>query len=260
MGNYKEVIIVVVAGILIFFVLVGILIYIIVFYQKKRLLHQQQIFEIERSANDALLKSGLEVQEKTMDYISKEIHDNVGQILSFAAIQLNLLDRDNHPDHAVISEVKQTIRSAMDELRLLSRNLNTTRFHGIPLSKIITDEVDRLSKSGIIEAQINVEGTERILPGPRIIIIFRVIQEALHNIIKHANASFLEVNMSYDDRHISIAVTDNGRGFDTSQSPSGQGGQGLSNIRERAAILNGVADISSDVGTGTKVSITIPYE
>ena len=89
--------------------------------------------------------------------------------------------------------------------------------------------------------------------------LFRMIQESLQNILKHANATAIEIVFNYQEARLTITICDNGAGFDPDSIAKKNGGLGLQNIKSRAALMNGTATVTSTIKQGTTITISIPY-
>lgn len=206
-----------------------------------------------------LLQSKLEIQEQTFNFISQEIHDNVGQILSFAKVQLNIMDLQQEMDKSILKEVKDSVSKAMTELRDIARSLSSEKSQSFNLLQSIEEEVNRINRSGILKATINVNGSGKLIKNQHKIILFRLIQESMQNILKHAKASELEVLIEDGKEQSIIMINDNGIGFDVKTELSKNSGLGLKSIINRAALIGGEATIQSTQSKGTAISIIIPY-
>lgn len=256
--HYEEVVVLAIVGIIVFLVITGLMVYILIFYQKKKFQHHRQLIEKEKEYSKQLLQSQLEIQELTFDTISKEIHDNVGQILSLAKVQLNIIDQSEALDRGLLSEAKESVSKAMTDLRDIAKSLNSERIQFSNLTEIARYELDRISRSGLMITSICVEGKEQNMPDQKKLIIFRIIQEALHNILKHSKAKNIDLNFFYDKERLKIEIKDNGEGFDTNLI-SKKDGLGLQNIINRASLIGAEAYIKSMIKEGTVITIISPY-
>ena len=136
-----------------------------------------------------LLKSQLiEIQELTFNQISQEIHDNVGQLLSLARIQINIMNESENFNRNMLNEVKENIGNAMTDLRDIARSLNSERIRNASIIEAVVIEMERISKSGVIRARVLAEGVECGMNEQKKFILFRVIQECVQNILKHAGS------------------------------------------------------------------------
>ena len=206
-----------------------------------------------------LLESKLEIQEQTFDMISQEIHDNVGQILSLAKVQLGILEQKQFVDEELLGNVKESIRLAMTELRDIAKSLSSERVQLLSLQDSINQEIRRINRSGFISVSADIQGKERSIPDQQKLIAFRIVQEGLQNIIKHAGATEVKVSSIYQEEYLSITIFDNGIGFDPEKEMEKKEGLGLQNIIRRAAMVGGKADIFSKPGQGTTLQIQLAY-
>ena len=243
-----------------FLVLSGIVVYVLFTYQKKRFQHKHQLMELQKQFNEALLASQLEIQEHDFNMISQEIHDNVGQVLSLAKIQLNIIGQSNSLDGGKVNDVKDNIAKAMTDLRDIAKSLNGERIQKANFCEAVKQEVDRITRSGFIFGTVNVEGLEKELNQQKKLIAFRIIQEALQNILKHSNATTFFIEFCYSMNDVQIKISDNGNGFDPAKALAQKQGLGLSNMVGRCALIGGAVNIQSSPGKGTILLINFPYD
>ncbi len=235
------------------------IIYLFMRYQLKKntLIKEKQT--LEHYFNQQLLQSQLEIQEQTFNIISQEIHDNVGQALSLAKMQLNILERGETLNKALITDTQDSISKAIADLRDIAKSLSTERIQQLNLSETINYELARINRLDLMVTSLQVEGREQCIQSKKKLIIFRIIQEALQNILKHAKASSINVRFKYAEDFLTIEVADNGKGFDKNLVVE-KDGLGLRNIVDRAALIGGEANITSTLNKGTTVTIVAPYE
>jgi two-component system NarL family sensor kinase len=215
---------------------------------------------MKRLFNEQLLKSQLEIQEFSFNAISMEIHDNVGQTLSLLKMQLNIIGQKASLDQKILSEAKISVSKAMSDLRDIAKGLNTDRITMTSLSDMVANELQRIGNTGVINVHIQIENQEIEIKNGKKLILFRIIQECLQNIIKHAQATKLEVHFNYLPDKLSITVADNGSGFNVLLAQENQQGLGLQNIFKRANIIGGEAILDSVIKQGTTILIFSPYE
>ena len=223
--------------------------------RKRKYFNERQ--EMESAYHKQLLQSRLEMQEETFDTISREIHDNVGQLLSLAKVQLNIAQQHHTTDMALLDDIKANIGQAMTDLRDIAKSLSSERLQSIPLSQAVEQEMLRIGRNGALSCSSYIRGHEKPFPEQRKVIVFRIIQESLQNILKHAEADEVCIDIDFAADELHIAIQDNGIGFDTQQI--GQEGLGLQNITSRTSIIGGKAAIVSTIGRGTTITLTIPY-
>lgn len=210
-----------------------------------------------------LLKTQLELQEQTLQHISQEIHDNIGQALTFVKLNINTIDLYKIEEtQGKLAESQQLITKAIQDLRNVARSLNTDSISEAGLAACIEYQLHFLEKTGLYTTRFHMsESWCKSQPGTELV-LFRVVQELLNNIVKHAEASVIEVNMDCRKDKLLITVTDNGKGFEQSTvSPTnGSEGLGLGNMKKRIAIIQGTLSINSAPGRGTSVLIEVPQK
>lgn len=226
--------------------------------QQNRLILRQQA--MHESFQKLLLESRLEIQEQTFNDISQEIHDNVGQILSLAKIQVNIMKETHNLDSGMLDAVKENIGKAMADLRDIAGSLNSEKIRSLSIHATVGKEVERINKTGIIRAVISTIGEEREMNEQKKLILLRIIQECLQNCIKHSAASEISLDLHYAADAMEVSVSDNGKGFRVDGSGNLHTGLGLLNIRSRANLAGGSSSIDSALDKGTRVHIKIPYE
>ena len=254
--------IVLIFGSLVFFVLTAIIVYILLFHQKRRYQHQEQLMQVEKTYAEALLESKLEIQEQTFKNISQEIHDNIGQVLSFIKLNLNTLNlHGNETDDEKLQQSKNLLTQAIRDLRDIAKTLNTDFIKDTGILDAIEYQLVLLRKSGQYETEFLIEGIPYRLDVQKELVVFRVVQELLNNIVKHAEASWIRVEIRYQADNVIIQVRDNGKGFDLPDIESMQGlhnGLGLRNMLNRVALIHGLISINSIPGDGTRSLIELP--
>jgi two-component system NarL family sensor kinase len=255
----EEVVMTVIIGVIVFLVVTSLMAFIILFYQKKRFQHQKQMAEKDKQYSEQLLRAQLEIQEQTFNAISSEVHDNVGQILSLAKVQLNIIDQGETLDKALLADAKESVGKALSDLRDIAKSLNSERIQQSGLYEVTEHELQRINRAGLMNTTLEKRGEAANIEDHKKLIIFRMIQESLHNIIKHSGATFITVNFEYKKEQLIISIADNGKGFDKSLLFH-KDGLGLQNIFNRALLIGGHAMIDSTPGEGTIIIITSPYE
>ena len=228
-------------------------------YRNKRLQAIQETEKMQAAFNQQLLQSQLEMQEHTSNMISAEIHDNVGQILSLAKVQLNLIDQGETLDRTLLADAKESVSKAMTDLRDIAKSLNSERIKLSSLQEITELELQRVNRLGLMITSLKTNGETKNLQEQKKLIIFRIIQEGLQNIIKHSKAKKIKICFHYEKDILRIEVADNGTGFDKTLLEKKEG-LGLQNIISRALVIGGEANINSVPGQGTVITIISPYE
>lgn len=205
----------------------------------------------------ALLQSQLEIQEQTFKTISQEIHDNIGQMLTLVKVNLDTIDLNvNEKATEKLKDAKEVLKKANQSLRDIAKTLNSDTITQVGIVRAIELELELLQKITALKTTCSCN-TSPVGINPQVeLILFRIIQEALHNIIKHANASSIQVHVESVDNTLKLQVTDDGVGFD--RFANNNSGSGLNNIESRCKLINATFDLQSSPGEGTTVSITLP--
>ncbi len=260
MENSSEIGSVIVVGSIVVIILAtfSLLFFFVLLSKKKKLDLEKEL--MQASYDKAILQSQLEIQEQTFTTISQEIHDNVGQILSLVKVQLNIMDESEVIDRPLLHDAQENISKAMTDLRDIAKGLSSELIRVVGLISTVEQEVQRINRSGITNSKVSVSGKEHILDSQKQLILFRVIQECLQNIIKHAAASTVMIRFIFSEDDLCITVTDNGKGFNFQQAQPMHHGLGLQNIFKRVEMIGGNVEVNSVMQTGTTIQITIPYE
>lgn len=238
----------------------SILVYMFIYNRrKKRHIEEKEMMKL--TFETELVKTQYEVQEQTMQTIGADLHDNIGQLLSLTSLTLNSIELDNQmkAQQKIDAAIDLTVRS-IKEMRLLGKLLQGDQLVVSGLSEAIRHEISWMERSGkykIIYAQ--AEEMPAANNPDKDLILFRILQEILNNIIKHASASEINIKLEYQDATLQLQIADNGVGFNEEDLPTEQRGMGLQNIRKRAGIIGGEVAIKSNPGEGTQITIFIPY-
>jgi len=234
---------------------------IVYLYRKKQLAYFKTIEELKLDYEKNLLHTHLEMQEQTLQHISREIHDNISLSLTLAKLNLNTLDW-NHTATAKnkIDSALEQISKALADLSDISKGMNSELIIRQGLIEALEKEITRLRELSLFELDYKVSGNPVFLDSQKELVIFRIIQEAFNNIIKHAKASSVKLTLDYSAGHIDVSIADNGKGFCKSAvEQDKKSTAGLNNMQKRAVLFNGRTIIESRIGSGTSVFITIPY-
>ncbi|SFO96452.1 Histidine kinase [Chitinophaga sp. YR627] len=261
-SDFQEVFLVIFTSLFLLVLLVGFIVIMLILNQKSRQAQAQELNLMKERYEQELLKSQLEIQENVFGHLSQEIHDNIGQSLTFVALSLLTVPVENNSEaHEYIEESRKALQKAITELRDLSRSLHTDRVTEIGLANSIDFELERLKRTNLYETSFNFADVRNLLDHQTEIILFRIVQEMLNNIVKHAKATKVEVRLSHKTDIIILEIKDNGVGFDPEALFARQErlkGLGLMNIKKRASLIGGTFHINSAKNSGTAIRITIP--
>jgi signal transduction histidine kinase len=240
----------------IFFILIGSFLLLLVFvFLRKQRKNKHEKEEMRNRFEQTLLKTQLEIQEQAFTYISQEIHDNIGQILSLARLNLNTFGAS--VPEAKFNQTDDLLGKAIKDLRDLSHNLQNNRIHNIGIIESIRQLLSALEKTDKFTTSFHTSDKFHILDVNTDIILYRMVQEIINNIIKHASANKIDVDINNDTDDIVIRISDNGIGFDTNLLTQERSGIGLQNIVNRARTINATVDVKSAPGNGTTITLYI---
>ncbi|MEO8765519.1 MAG: ATP-binding protein [Ginsengibacter sp.] len=257
----QQVVVIIISSVFLLVVAIGIILLVLI-YQKKQHLYVREKEQLKVDFEKQILESKLEIQEQTFKYISQEIHDNIGQVLSLAKLTINTMAAsDPKILNEKIDSSKNLVGKAIEDLRNLSRNLNTDYITGLGLSISIENEIKILRNAAQYEIEVIKEGDPYRLQHQQELIIFRIFQEVLQNIIKHSRATCIKIIFYYEPSSFMLEISDNGIGFDVSrlqEKNKNQVGIGVLNMRHRANLVSADFTIDSIPGKGTVVKIKLP--
>lgn len=240
--------------IILFFIIFGI-IFFIAFQKRKNKLLLDNIKAHQRFEKE-LVKSKLEIQEQTLKNVSWELHDNIGQLLSTAVMQINILGTNISSEFSEsLQDVRGLVGDSLQEIRSLSRTLNHEVIQNVGIEKSIQVELNRFEKLNFLQTELLVTGEEVDINPNDEIILYRIIQEFFSNTIKHAEASALTVGLEYTSEHLKITLKDDGVGFDMK---SVQASSGLLNMKSRAALVNAGFTYESAQEKGVLLTLLYP--
>jgi signal transduction histidine kinase len=214
----------------------------------------------------AVLTSRLiDAQEGERRRIARELHDDVGQALTALKLTLQAIQMASDPDEIRmgIADAVATAATAIQRVRDLSLDLRPSLLDDLGLPAAVRWYVDRQSTRASIEARVDVAPDLPALTRDQGTTLFRILQEAVTNVVKHAQATSLGVELSRTDRDVRLAVRDNGIGFDAdlAQARAMLGASvGVLSMSERAQLAGGRITIASQPGTGTTVTVWLPID
>ncbi|MEP7257197.1 MAG: ATP-binding protein [Flavitalea sp.] len=243
--------------------LASFIITILYLYQKKHFLFQNNLEKIKIEHEKNILRSQLEIQEQTFTDVSRDIHDNISLSLTLAKLHLNNINlKDDLNFNKKINVAITLIGEAIYDLNNISKSLNADIIKNHGLLNAIENELDMLMKTDLYEIKYDITGSPVFMSSEKELILFRIIQEAINNIIKHSKAEKITLFIKYNIDRMELLIEDNGIGFSTIKFQEEiplRITAGLNNIRQRAKMLNSECFIDSAINKGTIVKISIPY-
>jgi two-component system sensor histidine kinase UhpB len=223
----------------------------------ERIQLEEELNEQRVTRQRQITEAVIVAQEKERTEIGKELHDNVNQILGASNLYINTAMTDEDMRQELLERSTELVSNAINEIRKISKSLITPGLREIGLIESIEDIIDdmRLVRNDLsIELDLQNISEEQI-EDRRKLALFRMVQEQLNNIVKHAKATRVLIRLSIEGQDIVLTVADNGVGFDVSRHRKGVG---ITNIISRAELFNGKVDIQSSPGEGCTLSVGLP--
>lgn len=223
----------------------------------ERILLEEELNEQRLSRQKQITEAVILAQEKERTEIGKELHDNVNQILGASNLYINTAMTDEEMRQELLERSTELVSNAINEIRKISKSLITPGLREIGLIESIEDIIDDLKVAGdklVIDLDLQNISEEQI-EDRRKLTVFRIVQEQLNNIVKHARATRVLIRLSGEQDHIVVTLSDNGVGFDVSRHRKGVG---ITNIISRAEMFNGWVDIQSAPGEGCTLTVSLP--
>lgn len=260
---------------LLLFLFGGIIIRYIFLYQRRRFRHHQEMLEgkfrheqeliqVREAFNKTLLESKLQIQEDTLKHIAEELHANAQHQASLINIHLTeMLEKSSPETKESIYEIKLIAKQLMGDLKALSAGLNTNHIMKIGFSNALENELKRLARTKKYATQFIKSGKDFPLRADDEIILFRLCQEILNNIVKYAEAKTVTIAQHFTHNMLRIEIKDDGIGFDVEEAIRNSGEKestGLMNMNNRAKLVDATLEVNSQRGQGTAFIISLPHK
>lgn len=219
---------------------------------------EKQLLKQELDKQKLVAQAVVNAQEKERAEIGKELHDNVNQILSTAKLYLELAKTEESERLDLINRSTDNISNAINEIRSISRSLVPPSVGDLGLIDSIQDLVENIRATKKLRVSFDYEGEiDELLDEKRKLMLFRIVQEQVNNILRHSQATNLEILLGAAGNMIDLTISDDGQGFDFEKVKLKKG-VGLSNIISRAELFNGKVAIKTAPGKGCSLNINVP--
>lgn len=231
------------------------------FYRNRKLRFVAEHQQLEERMKTELLNIKTEVQEQTLHHVCQELHDNIGQKLSVVRIYINRLEtvKTEASDKKELQGISETLGDTIEELRGIVNTLNPDAVKKRKLIEALRMEQYRINQSRIVNCNINVHGNGPELPDEKQdLIIYRICQEFIQNSLKHAGCDRIDINLRFEASMFELTIADNGKGFDFKNPELQKTGNGLTNMQNRAGIINARIHFENNKPHGFKLILSLP--
>ena len=217
---------------------------------------EENTFEMQQ-----LSRQILQAQEAERHRLARELHDEAAQALTSLIVRLRLLERANNPEEAQqrVAELRELTALALEDVRRVALDLRPTILDDLGLGPALEWRVDEFNRLGEVTARLSIRGLSQRLPSEMELIFYRTGQEALSNVMKHANATSVHVELWTAEDQVHLRIQDDGRGFEPGETMhSYRPGLGLLGMRERLGMIGGNLQMQSAPGGGAAIHATAP--
>ena len=226
------------------------------FFQKKKSKFLMDKMEADLFFNSELTKSRIEIKEQTLTNVSRELHDNIGQILSVALMQMNMIiENDSEYSKKELKNIKELVNKSLNEIRILSKIMNGDIFVTTNFIEAVSEDLERIKELKKIKCKLSVEGEVQKINKEHETIIYRILQESISNILRHSHSETITIEILFTENNCKINIMDTGKGFDLETYAKGAG---LLNIKTRTELIGAKFNISSFLKKGTNLMIDYP--
>ncbi|WP_345257259.1 ATP-binding protein [Flaviaesturariibacter amylovorans] len=233
---------------------------VIVLLQRRRSLErirasERRLVEEEERYQQQLTKQIIGAQEQEREAIGRELHDNVNQVLTSVKLYLDMAVAEPPQAPTLLPRAIRHVQDCISEIRNLSRALSAPTLGTRSLVDSINALIDMVTSSSGLPVRFTHQHYRTLLPKEQKLAFYRILQEALNNVVRHSGATEVQIDLAQSEQHTTLTVRDNGTGFDPR---AGGSGVGLSNIRSRARVLGGSTRVETKPGAGTTLTVKLP--
>lgn len=245
----SDLFLIILLGFFLMLLMVSFIVLMLLYHRQKQIKNKERLKAIQTEYDKTILNVEKEIREDVLSFVGRELHDNVGQLLSLAKLNLS----SSKPEK--ISEGKNMLNDIIKEVRSLSKALNLDWVETISLEDFIQRELEKIGNLDFCTVDFSCHGPSLTLSKDHKLVLFRIIQECLNNAIKHAQPSMIAIEINAGKSPKEILIKDDGKGFDLRQQSNGLG---LRNLQYRMETIGGKLELIAAPGKGTQVKLLLP--
>ncbi len=248
---------IILGAVILIFCLLGVVFWL--YRNRQKIIRKRQLAEEQWKQQEARSKAVIEAEERERQRIARELHDGIGQQLSAARLHLSALEgsleTNQTKEEALLSNAMSMMDDAIREVRTVAHSMLANALLKQGLAGAVRDFIQKINSSGQIRIELEISGLDKNIEPMVESMLFRIIQELMSNIIRHAKANEVSIQLHRHETELILMVEDNGVGFDPTNQTTGAG---MENISSRVNFIKGHLEIDSFPGRGTTVSIEVP--
>lgn len=255
MYNINDVTITLLISTMVILLLIAGVIIVMILGNRKRVQQEVKMAQLQVTYEKELRLVENEVQEQTLTNVSRELHDNIGQLLTLIRLQLEQETIDDEEMTDRLAPMDKTITDTIEQVRLLSHSLNTDHLEQAGILAAIDKEIKRIQQIKSIKINWDNDNAEPNMSSDEKIMAFRIFQELLNNALKHSRAKNLYITLKGNGQFL-LSLEDDGKGFDVAATLNSGKGTGLQNMLKRAKLANLSLDINATTDKGSIFALT----
>ena len=248
-NNGTDLFVIILLGFFLTLLMAAFIVVMVVIHRQRQFRNQQRLEAVQVAFEKTMAEVEKEIREETLAHVGRELHDNIGQLLSL--VKMNLAS--SKPEK--VAEGKSMVNQVIKEVRALSQSLNLDWVESLSLPDFIAQQLDKLKSAGFCETVFEMEGEMPLLSKDQKLVFIRTVQEVLNNAIKYAEPTRISAKVVVEGKGLLVMVDDDGKGFDT-EGPSK--GMGMTNLRKRMEAIGGSFELNSAPGMGTQARLYLP--
>lgn len=246
-------------GTFLLLLLCGAVIFFVLLYQRKMLQNKLDIKNLQTDHQRKLLITTINSQEKERTRVGQELHDSVGAMLSAIRLNMKMITSDPSLFEKNSDEMTAYLDETIETVRDISHNLYPAGLKTFGMIGVLKEYIEKINHSGEMKISLIEQGNTRRLDSNIELFIFRILQELLHNAVKHSRASAIDIKMEWKNDYLEIEVQDDGIGFTSDQIDPDKRGLGLYNISNRAEVIDAKVFFKNTEKGGACINLQIPF-